>query len=108
MSIDLSQFFYSKIMKSRTFFGSILKRSKSAAIFDVVICGGGPIGSSIAYQLAKLTPNMKILVVERDSTYSKASAMLSAGGIRQQFSVPEVMLPILCILPHTFDMVRST
>ena len=31
----------------------------------------------------------KIAVIERDRTYQSCSAMLSAGGIRQQFSVPE-------------------
>ena len=31
----------------------------------------------------------KIAVIERDKTYQSCSAMLSAGGIRQQFSVPE-------------------
>ena len=31
----------------------------------------------------------KIAVIERDKSYQKCSAMLSAGGIRQQFSVPE-------------------
>lgn len=31
----------------------------------------------------------RIAVIERDKTYQSCSAMLSAGGIRQQFSVPE-------------------
>lgn len=57
--------------------------------FDTVIIGGGPIGSSIAYHLAMICPDHKIAVIEKDSSYSKASCMLSAGGIRQQFSVPE-------------------
>jgi FAD-dependent oxidoreductase domain-containing protein 1 len=54
-----------------------------------VIVGGGPVGSSTALHLAWMNPNRRILVIERDSSYKIASASLSAGGIRQQFSLPE-------------------
>eukprot|EP01035_Chromulina_nebulosa_P008381 gene8381-11355_t len=57
-------------------------------LYDVVIVGGGPVGFSAAFHLAK-SGVRKVAVVERDSTYTHSSAMLSAGGIRQQFSVPE-------------------
>lgn len=58
--------------------------------YDVVIVGGGVIGSSIAYFLAA-SPDFdgRIAVVERDPTYETASTPRSAGGIRQQFSTPE-------------------
>ncbi|XP_077987092.1 FAD-dependent oxidoreductase domain-containing protein 1-like [Glandiceps talaboti] len=57
---------------------------------DIVVVGGGIIGSSIAYFLKKkLTTGMRVLVVEKDPTYSKASSKLSIGGIHQQFSLPE-------------------
>lgn len=58
---------------------------------DYLIVGGGPVGSSIAYHLAKSvdTKTHKIIVLERDFCYRTTSAMLSAGGIRQQFSLPE-------------------
>ena len=53
----------------------------------VVIIGGGAIGSSAAYHLAT-HPRFagEITVIERDPTYARASSMLSASGIRQQFS----------------------
>ncbi len=56
---------------------------------NIVIVGGGAIGSSAAYHLAS-HPRFRgaITVVERDPTYARASSMLSASGIRQQFSTP--------------------
>ncbi|NXL39160.1 FXRD1 protein, partial [Glaucidium brasilianum] len=59
---------------------------------DVVVVGGGVVGWSVAYWLKALEGSrhgMKVLVVERDPTYSRASTVLSVGGIRQQFSLPE-------------------
>lgn len=58
--------------------------------YDVVIVGGGVIGSSIAYHLAA-TPAFggSVLVVERDPSYAEGSTARSAGSIRQQFSTPE-------------------
>ena len=55
--------------------------------YDVVIVGGGVIGSSIAYALSVAAGfRGSVLVVERDPGYQRASSALSAGGIRQQFS----------------------
>ena len=56
---------------------------------NIVIIGGGAIGSSIAYHLA-LRPDLDaaITVVERDLTYARASSSLSASSIREQFSTP--------------------
>jgi FAD-dependent oxidoreductase domain-containing protein 1 len=59
----------------------------SDSIEDVVIIGGGVIGSAIAYFLAA-EHGVRATVVERDPTYAKASSALSASSIRQQFSTP--------------------
>lgn len=57
------------------------------ATYDVVIVGGGAIGSAIAYFLMR-EPGFagSVAVVEKDPTYATASSALSAGGIRQQYS----------------------
>lgn len=57
---------------------------------DVVIIGGGVIGSAIAYFLAgPIGFKGSVAVIEKDSTYESAATPRSAGGIRQQFSTPE-------------------
>ena len=63
---------------------------------DTLIIGGGPIGLSTAFHLASQrqcrssrSQSPSITIIERDPTYALASATLSAGGIRQQFSVKE-------------------
>ncbi len=58
--------------------------------FDVVIVGGGVIGSSIAYFLAaEAAFTGSIAVIDKDPTYVDSSTARSVGGIRQQFSTPE-------------------
>ncbi|SVA12640.1 uncharacterized protein METZ01_LOCUS65494, partial [marine metagenome] len=53
---------------------------------DVIIIGGGVVGSSIAYHLLIDGFTGRVVVVERDPTYARASSNLAMGGIRQQFS----------------------
>ncbi len=57
---------------------------------DIVIVGGGVIGSACAYFLTS-SPDFSgtVTVIERDTTYQNSSTARSAGGIRQQFSTPE-------------------
>lgn len=57
---------------------------------DVLIVGGGVIGSAIAWWLARDSGfGGSVVVVERDPSYRESSTALSAASIRQQFSVPE-------------------
>ncbi|MDH4267903.1 MAG: FAD-binding oxidoreductase, partial [Deltaproteobacteria bacterium] len=57
--------------------------------YDVVIIGGAVMGSSLAYHLLAAAPKIKLAVVERDPTYTRASTSLSLGGVRIQFSLKE-------------------
>jgi glycine/D-amino acid oxidase-like deaminating enzyme len=52
---------------------------------DVVIIGGGVVGSSIAWHLRQDGVSGRIVVIERDRSYARASSFLAMGGIRQQF-----------------------
>jgi FAD-dependent oxidoreductase domain-containing protein 1 len=56
---------------------------------DVLIAGGGAIGSAIAYFLSHQTAfSGSVVVVEPDPTYAFAASARSASSIRQQFSTP--------------------
>ena len=52
---------------------------------EVVIVGGGVVGSSVAWHLREHGFSGDILVVERDRSYQRSSSFLAMGGIRQQF-----------------------
>jgi sarcosine oxidase, subunit beta len=52
---------------------------------DVVIIGGGAVGTSIAYHLAQRGAGRGVVLLERD-TLGSGSTGRSAGGIRSQFS----------------------
>ncbi|XP_070156253.1 FAD-dependent oxidoreductase domain-containing protein 1 [Polyergus mexicanus] len=58
---------------------------------DILIIGGGAIGSAIAYWLKETVhkEEFHVVVVEKDPLYAKASTTLSVGGLRQQFSLEE-------------------
>lgn len=57
--------------------------------YDVVIIGGAIMGASVAYWLTQDPAfDGSILVIERDSTFERASTALATSAIRQQFSNP--------------------
>lgn len=58
----------------------------SNEIYDVVIAGGAVMGSSTAAHLAEMIGGERILVVEKDPSYTRCASALSASSIRQQFS----------------------
>lgn len=78
--------------------------------YDVVIMGGGIIGSATAYFLLKEDPHLSVAVIEPDSTYEFASALRSSGGCRVQFSGEENIAMSLFSIDfiRNFDQVMST
>ena len=54
---------------------------------EVVIIGGGIIGASIAYHLRQEGETGRVMVIEQDATYARASTAMSLGGIRQLYGV---------------------
>ena len=63
-----------------------MTKQEGSRTFDVIVIGGGIMGSSIAYNLANDGCGGRIAVFEKDPTYEFSSTTLSAGGVRQQFS----------------------
>ena len=54
---------------------------------DIVLIGGGIVGSSIAYHLVA-AGCQNVLVIERETSQGKGSTGKSMGGVRAQFSTP--------------------
>jgi sarcosine oxidase subunit beta len=71
---------------------------------DVVIIGGGIVGSSIAYYLTDAGCR-NVLVIERESAQGKGSTGKSMGGVRAQFSTPVNITMSLYSIPFyaSFD-----
>ena len=71
---------------------------------DVVIVGGGIVGSSIAWHLTEAGCK-SVLVIERESAQGKGSTGKSMGGVRAQFSTPINIEMSLYSIPFyaTFD-----
>jgi sarcosine oxidase, subunit beta len=58
-----------------------------SATADVVIIGGGIVGSSIAYHLAE-SGCANVLIIEREEKQGLGSTSKSLGGVRAQFATP--------------------
>jgi FAD-dependent oxidoreductase domain-containing protein 1 len=56
---------------------------------SIAIVGGGPMGLATAVHLGRKGLGNKVMIIERDASYKYCSALLSAGGVRQQYSLPE-------------------
>ena len=69
---------------------------------DILIVGGGVIGCSVAYWIQqRVQQALKIVVIERDPTYTRASTVLSVGGLRQQVS-NSVLACLNCFMVTSF------
>ena len=76
--------------------------------FDIILAGGGIMGCAIAYNLLKRDPTLDVLIIERDSTYARASTTSSDGNTRIQFNVKQNIqislyaLEVLARFPEEF------
>ncbi|MCC6008905.1 MAG: FAD-binding oxidoreductase [Rhodobacteraceae bacterium] len=57
--------------------------------WDVIVVGGAVLGASVAFWLSRLSEGRaRVLVVERDPSFARASTALSVASIRLQFTNP--------------------
>ncbi|OQW97070.1 MAG: hypothetical protein BWK74_07145 [Desulfobacteraceae bacterium A6] len=63
-----------------------MRKYMQRKIYDVVIIGGGIMGSATAYYLKRTAPDLQTAVIEMDPSYSRASTTLSMSNARIQFS----------------------
>src|SRR5579864_9662489 len=73
---------------------------------DVVIVGGGIVGSSVAYHLTQAGCR-NVVVLERESQQGKGSTGKSMGGVRAQFSTPVNIRMSLFSIPFFRDFERT-
>ncbi len=74
----------------------------TAKSYDIIIIGGGIMGSAAAFYLMQADPQLNVVVIERDPTYAQASTTLSATNVRIQFSLPENVK----ISQYTFEVLK--
>jgi sarcosine oxidase subunit beta len=53
---------------------------------DVVVIGGGVIGSSVAYHLLEQRPRLRVVLLEREADVGMGATSKATGGVRHQFS----------------------
>src|SRR5271155_3677101 len=73
---------------------------------DVVIIGGGIVGSSIAYQLTSAGCR-NVVILERESSQGKGSTGKSMGGVRAQFATPVNIRMSLYSIPFFRDFEKD-
>lgn len=73
---------------------------------EVVIIGGGIVGSSIAYHLTA-AGQKGVLLIERESSQGKGSTGKSMGGVRAQFSTPVNIQMSLYSIPFYADFEQA-
>ena len=73
---------------------------------DVVVIGGGIVGSSIAYQLTTAGCR-NVVILERESSQGKGSTGKSMGGVRAQFSTPVNIQMSLFSIPFFRDFEQT-
>lgn len=71
--------------------------------YDVIIIGGGIMGSALAYNLMRSDNRLRVLVVERDPTYARASTTLSMTNARIQFSLKQNIQ----VSQYAFDVLET-
>ncbi len=59
----------------------------TSSMYDIIIVGGGIMGSTTAYYLTRIDPRLNVAVIERDLAYTRASTTLSMVNARIQFSL---------------------
>jgi FAD-dependent oxidoreductase domain-containing protein 1 len=74
----------------------------SLKTYDIIIVGGGIMGSATAYYLMQADPNLRVAVIERDPSYTHASTTLSMSNVRIQFSLKENIQ----ISQYTFEVLK--
>jgi glycine/D-amino acid oxidase-like deaminating enzyme len=75
----------------------------SMKTYDIIIVGGGIMGSAAAYYLTKMDHRVKVAVIERDPSYARASTTLSMSNVRIQFSLKENIQ----ISQYAFDVLNG-
>jgi glycine/D-amino acid oxidase-like deaminating enzyme len=74
----------------------------SGKSYDVIIIGGGIMGSATAYNLMKADNTLRVAVIERDPSYARSSTTLSMSNVRIQFSLKENIQ----ISQYTFEILE--
>ncbi len=72
-------------------------------LYDIVIVGGGIVGSSTAYNLMRADNRLNVAAVEMDPSYTQASTALSMANARIQYSLKENIQ----ISQYTFEVLNN-